>query len=445
MRDWIGRLLSIAAIAGLGALFTALLAGATFAALFLFAFLLITVAIGLRDRARLARWLADPSVDDIPDDDGPWSEIYARLHRVLRKQRDSRASLSHALWRFRQAGEAMPDGVLVLDGDNRIEWMNPSAEEHFGITFKADRGNAITNLIRHPAFVGYLGAQHYGEPLTLKGLGESDRILSVQLVPYGDREKLVLSRDVTRWERLESMRRDFIANVSHELRTPLTVMKGFLETLTDARDADEKLYRRSLALMTDQAERMQRLVEDLLMLSRLEDSRYPLKEEPIDVPSLLHAVLLEAEGINRDQHRITAKFDPVWLLASRDEIRSAFSNLVTNAIRYTPPGGDILVSWGIEAGEPAMRVKDNGDGIAPEHIPRLTERFYRVDRSRSRSSGGTGLGLAIVKHVLNRHQARIGIESEQGKGSTFSCIFPAARALPASGTVAEVTPIRRAH
>ena len=444
MRDWIGRLVSIAAIAGLGALVTGLIAGAEFAALFLFAFLLIAVAIALRDRARLARWLANPSADDIPDDEGPWGDIYARLHRILRQQRDSRASLSHALWRFRQAGEAMPDGVLVLDGDNRIEWMNPSAENHFGITLKGDRGQAITNLIRHPAFVGYLAAQHYGEPLSLKGPGEADRVLSVQLVPYGQHEKLLLSRDVTRWERLEAMRRDFIANVSHELRTPLTVMKGFLETLSDARDADEKLYRRSLELMTGQAERMQRLVEDLLMLSRLEDSRYPLREEPIDAPALVHSVLVDAESLNRGQHRIASRIEPVWLTANREEIRSAFSNLVTNAIRYTPAGGDILVTWGLDDGEPTLRVQDNGEGIAPEHIPRLTERFYRVDRSRSRSSGGTGLGLAIVKHVLQRHQGRLDIASEPGQGSTFSCVFPATRLAPASRTVAEVTPIRAA-
>ena len=444
MRDWIGRLVSIAAIAGLGALVTGFFLGAAFAAFFLFVFLVITVSYALSARSRLARWLAAPSADSIPDDEGTWGEIYARLHRMLREQSNSRAALSHALWRFRQAGEAMPDGVLVLDADNRIEWLNPSAEDHFGLTFKRDRGRAITNLIRHPAFAGYLDAQHYGEPLTLKGPGETDRVLSVQLVPYGNHEKLLLSRDVTRWERLEAMRRDFIANVSHELRTPLTVMKGFLETLTDARDADEKLYRRSLELMTDQAERMQRLVEDLLMLSRLEDSRYPLREEPVDVPALIQSVLVEAESINRGQHRIASKIEPVWLVANREEIRSAFSNLVTNAIRYTPAGGDILVTWGVDNGEPALRVRDNGDGIAPEHIPRLTERFYRVDRSRSRSSGGTGLGLAIVKHVLQRHQGRLDIASEQGEGSTFSCVFPATRVAPASRTVAEVTPIRAA-
>ncbi len=444
MPDWIGRLAWIAAIAGGGALLTGFVAGPAFAALFLFVFLVVAVAVALRARDRLAKWLASPSVDDMPDDEGAWGEIYSRLHRVLREQSASRASLSHALWRFRQAGEAMPDGVLVLDADDRIEWLNPSAEEHFGLTFKRDRGQAVTNLIRHPAFVAYLEAQRFGEPLLLRGPAETDRVLSVQLVPYGQHEKLLLSRDVTRWERLEAVRRDFIANVSHELRTPLTVLRGFLETLTDARGPDEKLYRRSLELMTAQAERMQRLVEDLLMLARLEDSRYPLKEEPVDVPALVHSVLAEAEGLNGGRHRIDSRIEPVWLLASREELRSALSNLVTNAIRYTPPGGDILVAWEMDGGEAAFRVRDNGEGIAPEHVPRLTERFYRVDRSRSRSSGGTGLGLAIVKHVLQRHQGRLAIESEPGRGSTFSCLFPAARVVPAPGRIADASPIRAA-
>ena len=221
-------------------------------------------------------------------------------------------------------------------------------------------------------------------------------------------------------------------------------MKGFLETLADAREVDEKLFRRSLELMNGQAERMQRLVEDLLMLSRLEDSRYPLREEAIDIPALIQSILMDAEGLNRGQHRIASRIDRLWITGSREELRSAFSNLVSNAIRYTPAGGDISVSWGLENDEPTFRVEDNGEGIAAEHIPRLTERFYRVDRSRSRSTGGTGLGLAIVKHVLQRHQASLRIESEPGRGSKFSCVFPVARIAPASEVKAEVTPIRAA-
>jgi two-component system phosphate regulon sensor histidine kinase PhoR len=442
MPDWIVRLARYAAVATAGLLLAGLVGRWEVGAAFVLVLLLAALGVQLRERDRLAQWAARPSAEDVPDVPGAWGDIYSRLYRLMRDQSRSRASLSHALWRFRQAGEAMPDGVLVLDAEDRIEWMNPVAEEHFGLGLKRDRQQPITNLVRHPSFVGYLAAPTYAEPLTLRG--ETERILSIQLVPYGDNEKLLLSRDITRWERLESVRRDFIANVSHELRTPLTVMKGFLETLTDTDRSDERTYRRSLELMTGQAERMQRLVEDLLMLSRLEDSRSLLREEPLDVPALVAALVHEGQAISQGNHRFSTKLDPVWLLASREEIRSAFTNLVTNAVRYTPPGGDIVVTWSLEGGDPVLRVRDNGEGIAPEHIPRLTERFYRVDRGRSRASGGTGLGLAIVKHVLQRHQGRLAIESQPGVGSTFSCHFPAARALPARTEAAEVTPIRAA-
>ena len=448
MPAWTARLALHALAATAGAVIVGFVGGWgevrgwVMASVFLLVYLLVALGRLLRERDRLADLAMKPSADDVPDVGGRWGDIYARLYRLIREQSRSRAGLSHALWRFRQAGEAMPDGVLVLDAGNRIEWMNPVAEEHFGLGIKRDREQALTNLVRHPSLAAYLAAPTYAEPLLLRG--ETDRILSIQLVPYGDNEKLLLSRDVTRWERLEAVRRDFIANVSHELRTPLTVMKGFLETLTDADRMDEKVYRRSLALMTDQAERMQRLVEDLLMLSRLEDSRSLLREEPLDIPALLAAIVQEAQSISQGQHRLTTDFAPVWLLASREEVRSAFTNLVTNAVRYTPPGGEIAVTWALEDGDPVMRVQDNGEGIAPEHIPRLTERFYRVDRGRSRASGGTGLGLAIVKHVLQRHQGRLVIESEVGRGSTFSCKFPSARRLPARTEAAEVTPIRAA-
>ncbi len=427
MRDWLGRLLSIAAIAAAGALLTAWVAGAAFAAIFLFAYLVAVVAVGLAGRSRLARWLARPLPEDMPEGEGPWTDIYARLYPLLRRQKASHASLSHALWRFRQAAEAMPDGVVVLDDANHIGWMNPTAEAHFGLTLRRDRGNAITNLVRHPSFGDYLAAWAVGEPLVLDGAREDGRILSLQLVPFGDRERLLLSRDVTRWERLEAIRRDFIANVSHELRTPLTVVRGFLETLADADAHDEAAYRRSLALMAEQAERMQRLVEDLLTLSRLEDARNPLREEVVDVPALVRSVVADAEAMDRGAHRITATVAGHGLAGNRDELRSAFSNLVTNALRYTPAGGEVHVDWALERGQPVLRVRDTGEGIAPEHVPRLTERFYRVDRSRSRATGGTGLGLAIVKHVLQRHQARLDIASVVGEGSTFTCTFPDVR------------------
>ncbi|QJR16819.1 phosphate regulon sensor histidine kinase PhoR [Usitatibacter palustris] len=444
MNDWLGRLILLAALAGSGGLLVGLIFGGPAAALFLFFTLVGIAALHYRNQERLARWIANPNPDDVPDIAGSWGEIFARLYRHLKLERASQASLTAALSRFRDAAEAMPDGVIVLDAENHIEWLNPAAEKHFNFSLERDRLQPITNLLRQPALLDYIQGEHFGDPMQLKDIGEGERIFSVQLVPYGHQQKLLLSRDITRWERLESMRRDFIANVSHELRTPLTVMKGFLETLTDARESDDRLYRRSMELMTEQAERMQRLVEDLLMLSRLEDSGYPLREEPIDVAALVRSVLMDAEALNRGQHRLHSDMARTWIHGSRDELRSAFSNLLSNAIRYTPPGGEIHVTWKLEDGKPVFAVKDNGEGIAPEHVPRLTERFYRVDRSRSRSTGGTGLGLAIVKHVLQRHQAHLEIDSEPNKGSTFSCVFPAARITPASATKAEITPIRAA-
>jgi two-component system phosphate regulon sensor histidine kinase PhoR len=259
---------------------------------------------------------------------------------------------------------------------------------------------------------------------------DQELTLSVQLVPYGDSEKLLLSRDITHWERMETTRRDFVANVSHELRTPLTVLGGFLETLSDMQKPDPDMLRRSLQLMGEQATRMQRLVEDLLTLSKLESAQNPLNEEFVDVPELVRSLFSDAQALSGGRHRFRLRADDSeGVRGNAEELRSALSNLISNAVRYTPEGGEIEVSWSKREGEPVFTVRDTGIGIEPHHVPRLTERFYCVDRSRSRSTGGTGLGLAIVKHVLSRHQAHLEIESEPGRGSTFSAIFPAARSL----------------
>jgi len=261
---------------------------------------------------------------------------------------------------------------------------------------------------------------------------ESDRVMSLQLVPFGERQKLLLGRDITRWERLETTRRDFIANVSHELRTPLTVVRGFLETLEDMEKPDAEMTRRSIRLMAQQTNRMTRLVEDLLTLSRLESAQNPLREEDVNVPELLRSLHQDAVALSAGRHRIRLRIDAsYWLKGNTEELRSAFGNLLSNAVRYTPEGGEIELSWTRTDGQVAFGVRDNGIGIEPQHIDRLTERFYRVDKSRSRETGGTGLGLAIVKHVLMRHQARLDIESSPGRGSLFSVVFPDTRLLPA--------------
>jgi len=383
-----------------------------------------------RHIAELRRWLQDPAPEAVPQGWGVWDEVFADLYRMLRRQSQSQSRLSATLQDFQQASAAMPDGMVILDASDRIEWCNPKAEEHLGLDRLRDTGQQITYLVRQPRFSEYLHAQNFGEPLVLRQSRGREFILSVQLVPYGDRQKLVISRDITDLERVETMRRDFIANVSHELRTPLTVLGGFLETISDIKAGDSALVRRSLPLMMDQARRMQRLVEDLLTLSRLESSNTPVREEPVNVPGLLRALYQDACALSAGRHRITLDLaSEDWLSGSEDELRSAFTNLISNAVGYTPERGEITIGWRRGAGAAVFSVSDTGIGIEPHHIPRLTERFYRVDRSRSRETGGTGLGLAIVKHVLSRHKGRLEITSEPGRGSTFSAVFPAERVV----------------
>jgi two-component system phosphate regulon sensor histidine kinase PhoR len=393
--------------------------------------LLLLVLHHISNLSRLYSWLKDPSSAALPEGRGEWEEIFAGLARLLRRRTQIESRLSAALDRFQRAGAALPEGVIVLDDSDRIEWCNPRAEAYFGLSSQRDRGQQITYLVRMPQFLEYLATRNYREPLVLRlSRNDQELTLSVQLVPYGDRDKLLLSRDITRWERMETTRRDFVANVSHELRTPLTVLGGFLETLSDMREPDPDMLRRSLQLMSEQTTRMQRLVEDLLTLSKLEGAQNPLRDEFADLPEIVRSLFREAQALSGGRHRFSLRIEHHdGLKGSAEELRSALSNLISNAVRYTPEGGEIEVSWYKRDAEPVFAVRDTGIGIEPHHIPRLTERFYRVDRSRSRATGGTGLGLAIVKHVLSRHQARLEVESEPGKGSTFSVVFPSARSV----------------
>lgn len=379
---------------------------------------------------KLERWLTHPRTRFIPDAGGVWGEVFARLYRLMKTQTQSEERLTTALDRLIQVTSAMPDGVVVLDEEDRIALCNRAAEEHLGIDPERDIGQQVTFLVRDPRFLAYLGAGSPGEPLLLRLPRNLERALSLQLVPYGESRRLLISRDVTRLERLETMRRDFIANVSHELRTPLTVVGGFLETLSGEERPDPAMTRRALELMSDQTRRMQRLVEDLLTLSRLENEQNVPREEDVDVPDLLRVLHQEAQSLSRGRHRILVRIESgLWVKGAPDELRSAFGNLVSNAIRYTPEGGQITLAWEEASGQALFSVSDTGIGIPAEHLPRLSERFYRVDRSRSRETGGTGLGLAIVKHVASRHQARLEITSQHGKGSRFSVRFPAGRTV----------------
>ena len=401
------------------------------AALFFGIFLLVYLALHLRQLAALYYWLADSEGRTVPDGYGLWEEIFARLNRMIHKLRKERERRIAALRYMEQATAVLPDGVVILDEAERIEWCNPIAEQHFGLDSVRDIGQQITYLARQPEFVQYLAAHDFGEPLVLRGARGDGLTLSIKLVPYSTNKKLMISRDITQFEHIETMRRDFVANVSHELRTPLTVVNGFVETLCDMQNLDNDMAKRAVQLMHEQTQRMERLVGDLLTLSKLDSAFYALQEETVDAPDLLNTLLQEGQSLSRGHHALRLDMaSDCKLLGNTEELRSAFGNLISNAIRYTPEGGEIVLRWQERAGQPVFSVQDSGIGIAAQHIPRLTERFYRVDHSRSRATGGTGLGLAIVKHVVNRHQAQLEINSEENRGSTFSIVFPAKRKLP---------------
>lgn len=379
---------------------------------------------------RLWRLLDAPVYGEVPSAPGVWGEIYYRLHKLAKRWHAQVRQVEQQHSRFIQAIQASPNGVAMLDDHDQIEWCNEIAEQHFGLDAKRDLRQHITHLVRHPDFVRYLNSHQYDEMLVMRGMGDKrQNVLSVQVFPYGENRKLVLSADITELERTDAMRRDFVANVSHELKTPLTVLSGFLETLREIplEPADRERY---LELMDQQASRMRNIVDDLLVLAKLEGDAKPPSDRPIDMRAVISHVREDAATLSGGRHRISfAADDTLTVTGVQTEILSALGNLVTNAIRYTPDGGSIDVAWKLVGNEASFSVTDTGFGIPSADIPRLTERFYRVDRSRSRDTGGTGLGLAIVKHVLQRHDATLEVKSEEGKGSTFSVRFPAQRSL----------------
>ena len=403
---------------------------------------LVLVGIDTWRGRRFMRWAADPQASPQPVGGGLWGEAAYRLRRALRAEQQKAREAAQRLDEFLAAIQASPNGVVLLDAEGRIEWCNDIAVQHFGFDAERDRLQHVANLVREPAFAAHWAAQPDDREVTLMGRGDAPGRpvrLSVQLHAYGDGHRLMLSRDVTALAQAEAMRRDFVANVSHEIRTPLTVLAGFIETmqslpLTEAERASH------LRLMAAQSARMQALVSDLLTLSRLEGSPAPSLAETVDPTALLAQCEAEARGLSALLHPAqerpqTLVFGPApdfALAGAAGELRSAAANLINNAVRYTPGGGRIDVRWQrLEGGRASLSVADTGPGIAPEHLPRLTERFYRVDRGRSRETGGTGLGLAIAKHVAQRHGGELRIDSRLGQGSTFSLVLPAQRVRPA--------------
>jgi two-component system, OmpR family, phosphate regulon sensor histidine kinase PhoR len=379
---------------------------------------------------RLMRWTLAPLGTPAPDAGGVWGDAFAALQRRARAAGESRQQLQVELDRLQALTQALPEGVVILGEGRTIEWLNQRAQTDLGVDAVRDLGAPIINLMREPEFARYLDEGQPGVPLVLRCQRNPGRTLQILTAPFGAGRLLLLTRDVTQLEMLETMRRDFVANVSHELKTPLTVVSGFVETLRDARGGiapdDVAHY---LDLASEQATRMQRLIDDLLTLSALETGAPPPIEERVDMRLLLAEMCDEARALSQGRHQIVLADDgPAQLRGAAAELRSAFGNLVSNAVRYTPPGGRITLTWrGLPDGGAEFAAADSGIGIESQHISRLTERFYRVDRGRSRESGGTGLGLAIVKHVLERHQARLAIDSRAGEGSTFRVVIPPAR------------------
>lgn len=394
--------------------------------------------VDLLRAARVLRWLRDAPQGAVPARVGVWGEAVDRVQRLMRLREQHAGESEQRLGDMLDALQATPNGVLLLDDKSRIVWCNDNAALHLSIDARRDAAQFIGNLLRDPDFAAYLAGGDWSHELIITAHGQADgraARLSIQLCAYGVGQKLMLTRDVTAAEQAEAMRRDFVANVSHEIRTPLTVLSGFVETLqTLPLDAEEQS--RYLALMGSQAQRMQRVVEGLLALSRLEASPTPGLAEWMPVAALLErceqeAVALVAVMVQQQDlrfPRFSAPESAGEIAGVAAELHSALSNLVGNAVRYTPAGGRIEVQWTWEPdGGAVFSVRDTGPGIEAEHLPRVTERFYRVDRSRSRDTGGTGLGLAIVKHVAQRHGAQLAVESTLGKGSTFSIRFPAFR------------------
>ncbi|WP_034410516.1 phosphate regulon sensor histidine kinase PhoR [Derxia gummosa] len=387
---------------------------------------------GAQRLARLERWLDDPE-QPVPHGIGMWDDVFALLYRQRRAHQRQLHQVTNALLSFRRAAQALPEGVVTLTHDNHIAWCNANAASMLGLKLHTDTGAAITNLVRSPEFAHYLDQGDWSRPLSLRVMRDTARLYSIQLVEYGESQRLLLARDITQMDRLETMRRDFVANVSHELKTPLTVLAGFLETLIEHEMPPEQ-QRHFLNLMNDQATRMRHLVGDLLTLSALDAGTDAPRDASVELDPLLDKLAQMARSLSGGRHEFDFALEPgISLLGVEGEIASAFENLISNAIRYTPDGGTVRVRLfappAPEGQLPEVRfaVSDTGIGIAPQHIPRLTERFYRVDRGRSRETGGTGLGLAIVKHALSRHEAQLNITSEVGVGTTMTAVFPPQR------------------
>lgn len=378
---------------------------------------------------RLDRWLRLRNTLDPPELGGAWEELVTQVVRLHRRKRYHKQRLMQLFRELRRSTAAMPDGVIVLNTSREILWFNRMAGRLLELRRRADVGLRVDNLIRAPDFVRYLDEGDYSGPIVVRWPLGGDLFLSMQIIPYGGGQELMLVRDVTRQTSLEAMRKDFVANASHELRSPLTVISGYLDSLSEDLTIDVA-WSGPIREMRRQAERMTAIINDLLELSKLESAESEAGETAVDIAGMLSLLRKEVLALAVRPREVTLHLDSsAKLLGEESEIHSAFSNLIANAVKYTPPDGEIEVRWWTDAAGAHLAVRDTGIGIPAEHIPRLTERFYRVDPGRARQHGGSGLGLAIVKHALQRHGAWLEIESEEGAGSTFICHFPPQRVV----------------
>ena len=423
------RLITMFLVAGIAGVIGRSLLGEIAGWLIAFSILAYSLLSAYINQERLDVFAKGAGVSSLSGFGPAWSEIFFRLQRIITGLRKDIEQIERQHKRFIEAFQASPNGIVMLDDQDQIEWCNAIAEQFLGLQFKRDALQRIHYIVRKPEFVQYMINRQFEEPVVLEKMGSvSSLILRLQVFPFSENRRLILIQDITDLSKAEAMRRDFVANVSHEMRTPLTVMMGFLETVQTLELPPEQKAQ-YLEMMMDQGKRMKNLVEDLLTLANLEANTQPAPMNSISMSYLISLIKNDAYALSQGKHSLN--FDlktPCNLLGEEREVLSAFSNLVSNAIRYTPNVGSVSATWSVNAaGEGEFTVTDTGSGISPEHIPRLTERFYRVDRSRSRETGGTGLGLAIVKHVANRHQANLVIESTPGRGSTFILRFPPVR------------------
>ncbi|HQQ63416.1 MAG TPA: phosphate regulon sensor histidine kinase PhoR [Pseudomonadales bacterium] len=379
----------------------------------------------LQQMQRFYLWLANHSADIPPASSGVWGDISDAIYRMRKAQEQQQQDLLKQLTRMQDSTAALKDGVVLVDNRGQIEFWNDAAGVLLGLRRNADEHQILTNLLRDPLFVDYYRNAGYVEPFVIHSPINSESFLEIQINVFGDNEKLMVVRDVTRLQKLEKVRSEFVANVSHELRTPLTVLKGYLETLVDQRDMLDPRWGKALDHMQQQAARMQNLIDDLTLLSRLESRNTGSERSRVIIPVLAQRIVDDAHHLF-PQHKIKLEGPMLAIDGNETELHSAFSNLLTNALRYSPAGSQVCLHWGLDEHSMFFSVQDQGPGIAAVHLPRLTERFYRIDAGRGRADGGTGLGLAIVKHALARHDALLEIKSTVGKGSEFTCRFPLA-------------------